>query len=63
MVETNGRQYVQPILDAIAHSRHRAGIGTNVLTFAGMTFSGDANRAVDTPSGNPHAGRNGHSEG
>ena len=36
MLDTKARQYVQPLLDAIAKACHRAGIGANALTIAGM---------------------------
>lgn len=36
MLDTNGRKYVQPILDAIAEACRGAGISANALTVAGM---------------------------
>jgi phosphatidylglycerophosphate synthase len=36
MLDTHGRRFVQPVLDAIAHACLRAGIGANALTVAGL---------------------------
>lgn len=36
MLDTNGRKFIQPILDAIARTCHGVGISANALTFAGM---------------------------
>ena len=36
MLDAKGRKLVQPILDAIAHRCHAAGIGANTLTVLGM---------------------------
>jgi phosphatidylglycerophosphate synthase len=36
MLDTNGRKYVQPLLDAIARGCRGAGISANALTVAGM---------------------------
>lgn len=36
MLDTNARRFVRPTLEAIARRCHRAGIGANALTIAGM---------------------------
>jgi archaetidylinositol phosphate synthase len=36
MLDTNARKYVQPLLDAVAKTCHRAGVSANALTIAGM---------------------------
>ncbi|MBL8525950.1 MAG: CDP-alcohol phosphatidyltransferase family protein [Betaproteobacteria bacterium] len=36
MLDTNARRFVQPLLDAIAHTCKRIGISANALTVAGM---------------------------
>ena len=36
MLDTHGRRFVRPVLEAIAQRCHRAGVSANALTVAGM---------------------------